>query len=63
MRMTNGKDHIYYNIIEKRGKLRYVVKGINCKIRGRDKGKAGSRTFTQQHQAEAWIKRNGYRPT
>lgn len=63
MRMSNGTGTIYYNIVEKRGKLRYIVKGIDgTTIRGRDKGRTKSRTFTQQHQAEAWLKRNGYEP-
>lgn len=63
MRMTNGTGSVYYNIVEKRGKLRYIVLGIgNTTIQGRDKQRSKSRTFTQQHQAEAWLRRNGYRP-
>lgn len=27
---------------------------------GRDRQKRKSRTFAQEHQAEAWLRRNGY---
>lgn len=53
---------VYYNIVEKRGKIRYIVLAASGQvIRGRDGQKLKSRTFTQQHQAEAWLERNGYR--
>lgn len=42
--------------------LCYVVKSIDGKpILGRDKQKRQSRTFTQEAQARAWLRRNGYR--
>lgn len=63
MRMKNSAgNEIYYNDVVKRGKLRYIVKSIDGKpIIGRDKQKRQSRTFTQEAQAQAWLRRNGYR--
>jgi len=63
MKMINGQGQaIYYNIVEKRGKLRYIVLAASGQaILGRDREKRNSRTFTQEHQAEAWLRRNGYR--
>lgn len=63
MKMVNAAGQaIYYNIVEKRGKLRYIVKSIDGQpIIGRDKQKRQSRTFTQEPQAEAWLKRQGYK--
>lgn len=65
MRMTNADGRaIYYNMVEKRGKLRYIVKSIDGQpIIGRDKQKRQSRTFTQEAQAEAWLRRQGFRAT
>lgn len=52
---------VYFNTVEKGGKLRYIVKAINGQtLRGRDGQKLKSRTFAQEHQAEAFLKRNGY---
>jgi len=43
--------------------VQYIVKSIDGEpILGRDKQKRQSRTFTQEAQAEAWIKRNGFKP-
>lgn len=63
MRMKNTEGHtIYYNAVTKRGKTRYIVKSIDGEpILGRDKQKRQSRTFAQEAQAEAWIKRNGFK--
>lgn len=63
MRMTNDKGEVvYYNTVVKRGKLRHIVLAASGQtIRGRDGQKLKSRTFTQYHQAEAWLKRMGYR--
>lgn len=63
MRMKNSAgSEIYYNDVVKRGKLRYIVKSIDGQpIIGRDKQKRQSRTFTQEAQAQAWLRRNGYR--
>ncbi len=52
---------VYYNCVEKRGKIRYIVLAASGQaILGRDRQKLNSRTFTQEYQAEAWLKRNGY---
>jgi len=62
MKMINGQGQaVYYNVVEKRGKLRYIIKAASGQaILGRDRQKLNSRTFTQEHQAEAWLRRNGY---
>lgn len=53
---------VYYNLVEKGGKLRYVVKAASGQtIAGRDREKLKSRTFTREHQAAAWLERNGYK--
>lgn len=63
MTLVNGQGQkVYYNVVEKHDRLRYVVKAASGQfILGRDRQKLGSRTFAQEHQAEAWLKRNGYR--
>ena len=63
MMMVNGQEQkVYYNTVEKHGMIRYVVKAASGQvILGRDRQKLNSRTFAQKHQAEAWLKRNGYR--
>lgn len=62
MRMSNEQGQtIYYNVVEKRGKVRYIVLAASGQvIRGRDGQKLKSRTFTQEHQAAAWLRRNMY---
>ena len=62
MRMKNpAGEVIYYNPVIKRGRERYIVKAASGQIiRGRDGQKLKSRTFTQEHQALAWLNRNGY---
>ena len=61
MENKNG-EIIYYNIVVKHGLLRYVVQAASGQaIIGRDKQKRSSRTFAQEHQAQGWIKRNGYK--
>lgn len=64
MKMTNEAGQaVYYNDVEKHGKIRFVVLAASGQyITGRDKQKRRSRTFTHQHQAEAWLRRNGYKP-
>ena len=53
---------IYYNSVVKRDKVCYVVAAASGQvIAGRDRQKRKSRTFTQEYQAEAWLKRNGYK--
>lgn len=62
MRMVNEQGQaVYYNDVVKHGRLRFVVKAASGQfILGRDREKLRSRTFTQEHQAKAWLKRNGY---
>ena len=63
MRMMNAEGRaIYYNPVTKRGKTRYIIKSIDgTPIIGRDKQKRQSRTFTQEAQAEAWLRRQGFK--
>lgn len=65
MRLTNKDGQVvYYNPVTKHGRLRFMVAGASGQvIRGRDGQKLKSRTFAQEHQAEAWLKRNGYTET
>lgn len=65
MKLINPQgEAVYYNVVEKRGKLRYVVAAADGAtiVLGRDRQHRKSRTFAQQHQAQAWLDRNGYRP-
>ena len=61
--MANAKgEAVYYNVVEKNGKLQYVVKGIgDTVVLGRDRQKRKSRIFTQEAQAERFLERNGFR--
>ena len=44
-----------------KGKLQWVIKGIgDTVVLGRDRQKKKSRTFTQEAQADAYLKRNGF---
>lgn len=53
---------VYYNDVVKHGRLRFVVKAASGQfILGRDREKLRSRTFAQEHQALAWLARNGYK--
>lgn len=62
MMMNERGEKVYYNIVEKRGLVRYIIKAASGQeLKGRDGQKLKSRTFTQEHQAEAYLKRNGYR--
>ena len=62
MKLTNAEGmSVYYNIVTKRGQERHIVLAASGqKITGRDRQRTKSRTFTQGHQAEAWLKRHGY---
>ena len=62
MRMENSRgEAIYYNCVVKHGKVRYQVQAASGQaIEGRDRQKRKSRSFSQEHQAEAWLKRMGY---
>ena len=63
MRMVNqAGEAVYYNIVEKRGEIRYIVKAASGQmLTGRDRQKLKSRTFSREHQARAFLERNGYR--
>lgn len=63
MRMVNeAGEIIYYNCVTKHGKVRYQVQAASGQaIMGRDRQKRKSRSFAQEHQAEAWLKRMGYK--
>lgn len=63
MRMVNEAGQvIYYNCVTQHGKIRYVVQAASGQaILGRDRQKRKTRTFAQEHQAEAWLRRMGYR--
>lgn len=62
MRMVNEQGQaVYYNVVDKHDRVRYVIKAISGQfILGRDRERRQSRTFAQEHQAEAWLRRNGY---
>ena len=62
MKMVNAKgEALYYNIGEKNGKVQYVMNAIgDTVILGRDRQKKKSRIFTQEAQAMAYLKRNGF---
>lgn len=64
MRMKNDREEvIYYNSVTKRGKVRYIILSADGHpIIGRDKQKRKSRTFAQEAQVEAWLRRNGFKP-
>lgn len=52
---------VYYNVVTKHGKVRYQIQAASGQtLQGRDRQKRKSRTFAQEHQAAAWMKRNGY---
>lgn len=52
---------VYFNGVEKGGKVRWVVLAASGQtLRGRDRQKLKSRTFSQYHQAEAFLDRWGY---
>ncbi len=63
MRLTNEVGQVvYYNLVTKHGKERYIIQAASGQIlRGRDGQKLTSRTFTQCYQAERWLERNGYK--
>ena len=63
MRMENARGEVvYYNCVTKHDKVRYQIQAASGQaIMGRDRQKRKSRTFAQEHQAEAWLKRMGYK--
>lgn len=63
MKLVNAKgDAVYYNVVEKNGKILYAVKGIgDTVVLGRDRQKKKSRIFTQEAQARSFLERNGFK--
>ena len=63
MKMVNDKgEAVYYNPVEKHGRLEFVIKGIGDTIVvGRDRQKCKSRTFRQQAQADRYLARHGFK--
>jgi len=52
---------IYFNPVRKGGRDRWLLQAASGQIiTGRDRQKLRSRTFAQEHQAAAWLERNGY---
>lgn len=52
---------VYFNGVTKDGKERWVIRTASGQtLQGRDRQKLKSRTFAQYHQAEAFLRRNGY---
>lgn len=62
MKLINPQGQaVYVNEIIKHGKERWLIQAASGQIiTGRDRQKRKSRTFTQEHQARAWLVRNGY---
>lgn len=62
MKLTNASgEAVYYNCVMKHDKVRYQIQAASGQaITGRDRQKRKSRTFAQEHQAAAWLRRNGY---
>ena len=62
MTLTNKEGQkVYYNVVSKAGKLRYIILAASGQtLRGRDGEKLKSRTFHQEHQVDRWLKRNGF---
>nr|DAL26071.1 MAG TPA_asm: hypothetical protein [Caudoviricetes sp.] len=63
MKMVNAKgEAVYFNRVMKNGREQFVVKALSGQhIMGRDRQKHNSRTFTELHQAEAFLRRAGYK--
>lgn len=62
MKLMNPQGQtVYVNEIIKHRKERWLIQAASGQIiTGRDRQKRKSRTFTQEHQARAWLVRNGY---
>jgi len=62
MKLINRSgEAVYYNCVMKHDKVRYQIQAASGQvITGRDRQKRKSRTFAQEHQAAAWLRRNGY---
>lgn len=52
---------VYMNVVNKGHGERWIIKAASGQIlKGRDGQKLKSRTFRWEHQADAFLKRNGY---
>lgn len=62
MKLRNEQgEAVYYNTVTKHGAVRYQVQAASGQtLKGRDGQKLKSRSFTWQHQAEAFLRRYGY---
>ena len=58
-RLENSRgEALYYNVVEKNGKIQYVLKGIGSTvILGRDKQRSLSSIFTHEAQAVQYLLR------
>lgn len=64
MKMFNEAGQaVYFNRVMKNGREQFVVKALDGQhIMGRDRQKHSSRTFTELHQAEAFLRGFFFRP-
>lgn len=62
-KMVNDKgEALYYNVVERRGKIAYMMRGIgDTVIVGRDRQKFKSRIFTQEAQAQRYLDKHGFK--
>jgi hypothetical protein len=63
MKLTNPDGQtVYYNEVTKHGRSRWQIQAASGQtLFGRDGKKLKSRTFSQEHQARAYLERNGYK--
>lgn len=63
MKLVNSNgEAVYYNCVTKHGKDVWVIQGIGgTTVKGRDRQKLKSRTFTKGQQADAYLERNGFK--
>lgn len=64
MKLKNEQgQEVYYNQVIKHGVERYIIQAATKEtvILGRDRQKRKSRTFSQEAQAEAWLRQMGFR--
>lgn len=55
---------VYFNTVVKGGRERHIVAAASGQtLPGRDRQELKSRTFTQYHQAKAYLQRLGYTRT
>lgn len=65
MKLINSSgEAVYYNCVMKHDKVRYQIQAASGQtITGRDRQKRKSRTFTQEHQAAAWLRGKNFTGT